>query len=496
MCGICGVFNAKSQNEVQQMVQKLKHRGPDGEGLQSLSFGTLGHTRLAIVDVNGGHQPMRAEDYWIAFNGEIYNHQMLRQQFLSDISFDTQSDTETLLRLFARFGEKAVSMLDGMFAFALHTPGKYLLARDPLGIKPLYWAQEGEKIYFASEIKALTELSNDIREFPAGHYYHSDLGLHQYYFLGQGIIPVAETEHDAQLMIVNILREAVHKRLMADVPLGVSLSGGLDSTIVAALAREGLDELHTFAVGMEGSEDITASQLAAEAFGTIHHTLVYTEQDMLNALPDVIYHLESFDPALVRSAIPNYFLAKMTSDYVKVFLTGEGADELYAGYDYLGSYTDPLVLDSELRAITSALHNTNLQRADRLSMAWGLEARVPFLDTQSISLAFSMPAEWKIHLNGRVPKCLLRRAFEDLIPDEIAWRPKQKFSHGAGSRDVILEHSDEKISESEFQRERLRLKQEWDYALPNKEALYYYKLLHEHFNDDQIMPGMGHSRSL
>lgn len=495
MCGICGVFNANSQREVQSMVQKISHRGPDGEGVKNLSLGTLGHTRLAIVDVNGGHQPMKAEDYWVAFNGEIYNHQSLRQQFLPDISFETQSDTETILRLFARFGEKAVAMLDGMFAFALHTPGKFLLARDPLGIKPLYWATEDGKIYFASEIKALAEFSNNIREFPAGHYYHSELGLHQYYFLGQGIIPVAETEQDAYPMIVNALRDAVHKRLMADVPLGVSLSGGLDSTVVAALAREGLDELHTFAVGMDGSEDIAASQLASEALGTIHHTLVYGEQDMLSALPAVIYHLESFDPALVRSAIPNYFLAKMTSDYVKVFLTGEGADELYAGYDYLSRYTEAPALDAELRAVTSALHNTNLQRADRLSMAWGLEARVPFLDTQSISLAFSMPTEWKLH-NGRTPKFLLRRACADLIPDEIAWRPKQKFSHGAGSRDVILEHANEQITDSEFGHERTRLAAEWGYNLPNKEALYYYKIMREYFNDDQIMPGMGHSRSL
>jgi asparagine synthase (glutamine-hydrolysing) len=495
MCGICGVFNAHSQIEVQNMVQKLIHRGPDGDDVKILSLGTLGHTRLAIVDVNGGHQPMKAEDYWIAFNGEIYNHQLLRMQFLSDVEFDTQSDTETLLRLFARFGEKAVSMLDGMFAFALHTPGKFLLARDPLGIKPLYWAQENEKIYFASEIKALTAFSNNIREFPAGHYYHSDLGLHQYYFLGQGIVPVPVNEIEAYPMIVKILRESVHKRLMADVPLGVSLSGGLDSTIVAALAREEIPDLHTFAVGMEGSEDIAASELAAKALDTNHHTLVYSDEEMLAALPDVIYYLETFDPALVRSAIPNYFLAKMTADYVKVFLTGEGADEIYAGYDYLDRYTEASELDTELRAITSALHNTNLQRADRLSMAWGLEARVPFLDTQSISFAFSMPTEWKLH-NGRTPKFLLRRACAGLIPDEIAWRAKQKFSHGAGSRDVILEHANEKISDSEFSSESARFAREWDYNLPNKEALFYYKMLREHFTDEQIMPGMGHSRSL
>jgi asparagine synthase (glutamine-hydrolysing) len=496
MCGICGVFNANSQSMVETMVQKISHRGPDGDGVKNLSLGTLGHTRLAIVDVNGGHQPMKTDDTWIAFNGEIYNHQFLRQQFLGDLTFETQSDTETILRLFARFGEKAVSMLDGMFAFALHMPGKFLLARDPLGIKPLYWSQDGEKIYFASEIKALAEFSSDIREFPAGHYYHSQLGLHQYYFLGQGVVPVPSCEIDALPMIVDILRDAVHKRLMADVPLGVSLSGGLDSTIVAALAREGLDELHTFAVGMEGSEDIAASLVAAEALDTIHHTLVYNEQDMLAALPEVIYSLETFDPALVRSAIPNYFLAKMTADHVKVFLTGEGADELYAGYDYLVRYTDAPALDAELRAITSALHNTNLQRADRLSMAWGLEARVPFLDTQSISLAFSLPTEWKLQNNGRTPKSLLRQAFADLIPEEIAWRPKQKFSHGAGSRDVILEHANDKISDSEFSRESKRLTSEWDYNLPNKEALFYYKMIREHFSDDQIMPGMGHSRSL
>jgi asparagine synthase (glutamine-hydrolysing) len=495
MCGICGVFNANSPKMVKTMINKLSHRGPDGDGVKHLSLGTLGHTRLAIVDVNGGHQPMKAEDYWIAFNGEIYNHQNLRAQFLSDVQFETQSDTETILRLFARFGDKAVSLLDGMFAFALHTPGKFLLARDPLGIKPLYWALEDNKIYFASEIKALAPFTHDIQEFPAGHYYHSEHGLHQYYFLGQGIIPVAQSEEEAHPMIVNILRESVHKRLMADVPLGVSLSGGLDSTIVAALAREELPNLHTFAVGMEGSEDITASEFAAKALGTNHHTLIYDDNEMLNALPDVIYHLETFDPALVRSAIPNYFLAKMTADYVKVFLTGEGADELYAGYDYLDRYTNAPELDTELRNITSALHNTNLQRADRLSMAWGLEARVPFLDTQSISLAFSMPTEWKLH-NGRTPKQLLRRACSGLIPDKITWRAKQKFSHGAGSRDVIKEHAERKISDGEFTSERARLKTDWDYTLPNKEALFYYKMMREHFSDEQFMPGMGHSRSL
>lgn len=495
MCGICGVFNARSESVVSQMMRKLRHRGPDDEGVQNLPLGTLGHTRLSIVDIYGGHQPMRVGDYWIVFNGEIYNHQALRQQFLKDVQFDTKSDTETIVRLFACFGEKAITLLDGMFAFALHMPDGFLLARDPLGIKPLYWAWEEGKVYVASEIKTLADLSDNIEEFPPGHYYHSQRGLYQYYFLGQGMIPVVQTEEEAYLAIQNILREAVHKRLMADVPLGGALSGGLDSTIVAALAREQIDELHTFAVGMAGSEDIIASQRAAEALGTVHHTLIYTVDDVLKVLPSVVYHLESCDPALVRSAVPNYFLAKLVSDHVKVFLTGEGADELYAGYDYLSSFTEASALDAELRAITLALHNTNLQRADRLSMAWSVEARVPFLDTQSVSLAFSIPAEWKLH-TGYVPKCLLRRAFASLLPDDIAWRPKQKFSHGAGSRDVLSQYAHENIGDEEFEKESARLLKEWGYQLPNKEALYYYRILHEYFRDEQILPSMGHSRSL
>jgi asparagine synthase (glutamine-hydrolysing) len=292
------------------------------------------------------------------------------------------------------------------------------------------------------------------------------------------------------------VEEAVRKRLMSDVPLGVSLSGGLDSSIVSMIASRETPGLHSFVVGVEGGEDLEASRLMADTLGTQHHEYIYNEQDMLKVLPDVVYYLESFDPALVRSAIPNYMLAEMASDYVKVMLTGEGADELYAGYSYLQRFEQPDSLQKELVYITEALHNTNLQRGDRMSMAHGLEARVPFLDVESVSMALSLPSEWKLQDDSRPAKSLLRRAFEGYLPDEIVYRPKMKFSKGAGSSDILAERADEKVSDGEFREETERLQQDWDYTLPNKEALLYYKMLRENYQDEWIMPNMGRSRSL
>ena len=246
---------------------------------------------------------------------------------------------------------------------------------------------------------------------------------------------------------------------------------------------------------MEGSEDLAAARKMAGFLKTQHHELKYTAQEMLDALPDVLYYLETFDPALVRSAIPNYFLAKLASQHVKVFLAGEGADEVYAGYEYLSDFKSPETLQEEMIYITKALHNTNLQRADRMSMAFGLEARVPFLDVKSVALAMSFPPEWKLH-NGRVPKHLLRQAFAADLPAEIVNRPKQKFSSGAGSSDLIARLAEKEISNSEFDSESKRLKTEWNFSPQNKEALYYYKTLRTFYADKWIVPSMGTSRSL
>ena len=292
------------------------------------------------------------------------------------------------------------------------------------------------------------------------------------------------------------LEGAVRKRLMADVPLGISLSGGLDSSIVAYLAREDVERLDTFAVGMEGSADLAAARVVARRLGTRHHEYVYTEQEVREVLPEVIYALESCDVALVRSAVPNSFLARLAADHVKVILTGEGADELYAGYAYLRGLDDPAALHQELRHITGALHNTNLQRADRLAMAFGLEARVPFLDVESVALAFHLPAAWKRCSEQRPEKALLRAAFADCLPEAILTRPKQKYAAGAGSADAIARLAEDAISDEEFALTREQLEARWNYRLPNKEALYYYDILREHYWDEWILPEIGRSRGV
>jgi asparagine synthase (glutamine-hydrolysing) len=283
--------------------------------------------------------------------------------------------------------------------------------------------------------------------------------------------------------------------LLADVPVGISLSGGLDSSIVAVLANAGTDHLHSFAVGMEGSEDVEAARKMAKILGTRHHERIYTEQEMLDALPKVIYHLESFDAALVRSAIPNWFLSEMASQYVKVILTGEGTDEIYAGYDYLRTYTDPQKLQTEMIDITTALHNTNLQRADRIPMAFGLEARVPFLDVKSVALGLGLPAKWKVH-HKRPEKFLLRQAFRIDLPQDIVDRPKQKFSKGAGSSNVIAEIAEREITNAEFHSDVAWLDYYGNYRLPDKETSYYYRILRRFYEDRWILPTIGRSRSL
>ena len=497
MCGIAGVFQEPASQTVKSMIKNIEHRGPDGHGVVGVPNGTLGHTRLAILDVEGGQQPMDYQETFIAFNGEIYNYKELKRKYLPGLRAKTHSDTEVLIHLYRKMGPECVSLLDGMFAFALQHNGEMFLARDPLGIKPLYYGKsaDGKKFFFASEIKALKGHVKRIKEFPAGHWYHSRLGWHKYYQLENNIHLFEGNENEAVTAIQSSLRDSVYKRLLADVPVGVSLSGGLDSSIVTALAREETEHLHSFAVGVEGSPDLSAARQMSRHLDTIHHEYVYTTQDMVEALPDVLYHLESFDPALVRSAIPNYFLAKLASEHVKVILTGEGADEVFAGYDYLSKYDSPDDLQEEMVYITNALHNTNLQRADRMSMAFGLEARVPFLDVETVSLAMGIPPSWKLH-DERVPKALLRQSFADDLPHEIVNRPKAKFSKGAGSSELILKQALDEISDSEFSSERQRLKEDWDYNLQNKEALYYYRVLRGYYEDEWILPTMGKSRSL
>jgi asparagine synthase (glutamine-hydrolysing) len=434
--------------------------------------------------------------HWIVFNGEIYNFQSLRSQLPG--SWRTRGDTEVVMRLIKERGMEAIDALDGMFAFVFFGE-EVMLARDAIGIKPLYFVKNDSGMFFASEIKALLDVYGDVQEFPAGYWWSAAHGFVRYFHIDDlqwnAALPsnLPETEYDE--LIRSTLRRAVQKRLIADpgVPVGISLSGGLDSSLITALAREGRDVLDTFVVGMEGSEDVARSREVADALGTRHHVYIYGFQEMLDVLPQVIYHLESFDAALVRSAIPNFILARLASKHVKVMLTGEGADELFGGYEYLSGVSDPQQFQRELWTITTSLHNTNLQRTDRMTMAHSIEGRVPFLDGEMIRLVLSLPPDLKFHNGPGTEKALLRRAFFGSLPEGVLLRPKQKFSHGAGSRDLLARYANARISEKDFVEARAQYPQA---ALRSREELFYYQIFRGQFGDRIPSQTVGRTRSV
>lgn len=494
MCGIAGTFGT-SFHQLDKTLERIVHRGPNGQAIQHLTHGSLGHARLAIVDLDGGRQPISdaSETRWLVCNGEIYNHQQLRAE-CTDYPFKTQSDSETILAIYQQEGVAGISRLDGMFAFALFDGEQLVLARDPLGIKPLYYGWKNETLHFASEIKALQGLVDQGLEFPPGHWYSTSTDFVSYYDVraaatssGSRVEP--PTTSDIRLG----LHTAVCKRLMSDVPLGVFLSGGLDSSIITALVRQELRTVHSFAVGVEGSADLEFARRAAHYLGTQHHEYIYTPSEMIASLPEVIYYLESFDPALVRSAITNYFLVRLASDYVTVVLSGESADELYAGYDYLKQITNEQDLHRELHETTAELHNRNLQRLDRMTMAHGLEGRVPFLDVNFVELSFAVPIEQKVHVP--IEKWVLRQSFQDLLPEEILWRTKQKFSEGAGSSHIFEHLAKAEIDDQLFVNEMDQVFKETGHRTQSKEELYYYRIFRRFF-EASITALVGHSRSL
>lgn len=482
MCGIVGAHGTATRQSFDLSI--LKHRGPDHANLVQLQDMFLGHTRLSIVDVESGAQPLGSSDgrFQLICNGEVYNQAELRQQF-PDYNFQTSSDNEVILPLYAKYGTDAIQHLNGMFAFVLYDTQteQIYIGRDPIGIKPLYYGWKDKTLYFASELKALKPHLRHVQEFPPGHWYTHEEGLVCYYDLERVAADAVQQSEPSIDEIREGLRDAVQRRLMADVPLGVYLSGGLDSTIVAALVAEANPDVHSFAVGVHGSDDLENARRAAEALGTQHHEYVYTLEEMLEALPEIIYHLESFDPSLVRSAIPNYFLARMTRQYVTVVLTGEGADELYAGYHYLKAITDETGLRAELVKLTSTLYNCNLQRCDRMTMAHSIEARVPFLDTDFIHLSMRVRKNRKIAPDSNTEKWVLRKAFEGIVPQHVAWRTKEQFSKGAGSSEMLMAVAEERYDDATFRTEQRRVTDAVGRDIHSKEMLLYFHLFEQHF---------------
>jgi len=488
MCGIVAQYGRIDPEAGERMLRRLVHRGPDDAGTLALDHAWLGHRRLSIVDVSGGHQPLPTSDgqRFLVGNGEIYNHEEVRRT-LDDRRLLTHSDNEVALRLVHERGPDAVGELKGMFAFAVAgRDGSFLAARDPVGIKPLYWARRDGAALFASEMRAFDrDWQPEVEVFPPGHVWTPEGGLQRF---ADAVPPEALETFDGPStpgapippeMLARV-REAliatVERQLMGDVPVGVFLSGGLDSSLVAAIAAERQrargQRLHTFAVGLADSADVLAARAVARALDTDHRERIYTAEEAVGAVPEVVRVIESFDPSLVRSAVANYLLAELAAEHVKVVLTGEGADEIFAGYEYLHDLNTEEELQAELVRTIEGLHNLNLQRADRVTMAHGLEARVPFLELDMIALGLALPAGWKLAGEGQLEKRLLREAFDGWLPEKFLWREKSQFGDGSGAASVLSEAMSETVSDEDLERERDGV----DPPLRSREELAYYRI--------------------
>ncbi len=510
MCGIVAVFDVKQtsdqlRTQVLEMSKKLRHRGPDWSGIYSTDNAILAHERLAIVDPQSGGQPLISADgnLILAVNGEIYNHQEIRKELGDVYEFQTKSDSEVILALYQEKGVDFLEELNGIFAFALYdkTKNTYLIGRDHVGIIPLYqgWNAEGN-YYVASELKSLEGVCKKIEAFPHGHYYYSEYDKPTQYYTRDW----REYEHvkDNTSDIATLrkgLEDAVHRQMMSDVPFGVLLSGGLDSSVISAIAKkysakrvESGDtqeawwpQLHSFSVGLEGSPDLKYAQEVADSIGTVHHSIHFTVQEGLDAVRDVIYHLETYDVTTVRAATPMYLLARVIKSMgIKMVLSGEGADELFGGYLYFHKAPTAEEFHKETVRKLDRLHLYDCNRANKALAAWGVEGRVPFLDKEFMDIAMNVnPTDKMCGTNGKMEKWIVRKAFEDYLPESVAWRQKEQFSDGVGYDwiDSLKEIVEENITDEQM----ANVSHRFTVNPPLQKEEYYYRLIfEEHFPSD------------
>ena len=516
MCGFFGIFDPQGQAEALRplalrQARLLRHRGPDWSGVYTDAHMVLAHERLAIVDVAHGAQPLLSCDgaQVLAVNGEIYNHRDLRRGF-PDYAFATDSDCEVILPLWRAQGAAFLNVLNGMFAFVLwdRERGDWLIARDPMGIVPLYTGRdEHGRLYVASEMKALIGVCVEIEVFPPGHFLTRGMEAPaQYYAPEWRDYEAVRNGPSEPLVLRQTLERAVHRHLMTDVPYGVLLSGGLDSSLVAAItarfaARRVEDDdrseawwprLHTFAIGLEGSPDLAAAEQVAAALGTAHHGFHFTVQEGLDALSDVIYHVESYDVTTVRASTPMYLLARrIRAMGIKMVLSGEGSDELFGGYLYFHMAPDDREFHDELVRKLDALHLYDCARANKAMAAWGVEARVPFLDREFIDAAMRTAPAAKRPGAGRIEKAILREAGRGLLPDAILWRQKEQFSDGVGYGwiDALKVHAEAGVSDAQMAMAARR----YPVNTPaSKEAYLYRSIFERHFAGEaaaRLVPG-------
>ncbi|WP_440222247.1 asparagine synthase B [Dokdonella sp. MW10] len=508
MCSILGIFGLQAGDDVPalrrlalELSQRQRHRGPDWSGVYADDGAILVHERLAIVDPAGGSQPLRSADGQLALavNGEIYNHRELERGLAQPYAFQTGSDCEVINALYREHGPQGVAKLNGIFAFALWDAAerRCVIARDPIGVCPLYWGHDREgRLCVASEMKALVGVCADVATFPPGHVYDSRSGeLVRYYDKPWRDYAATEGVEVDAAALRGAFEAAVHRQLMTDVPYGVLLSGGLDSSLVAAcaarFARHRIEEddkaeawwprLHSFAIGLHGSPDLAAAEIAAKALGTVHHGFEYTFDEGLDALPEVIRHIESYDVTSIRASTPMYLLARRIKAMgVKMVLSGEGSDEIFGGYLYFHKAPNAREFHEETVRKLDALHLYDCLRANKSMMAWGVEARVPFLDLEFLDVAMSLDAKAKMAGGGRIEKAILREAFDGALPPEILWRQKEQFSDGVGYGwiDGLKAHAEAQVTDREFAAAAARFPIN---PPQTKEAYFYRRIFEEHF---------------
>lgn len=525
MCGIAGIFNIQIQtselrSKALKMAQKIRHRGPDWSGIYVGGSAILAHERLSIVDPESGGQPLYSPDrkQILAVNGEIYNHREIRARYAGQYAFQTGSDCEVILALYKDKGMKCLEELNGIFAFALYDEetNDYLIARDPIGVIPLYLGKDCEgHLYFGSELKALEGFCEEYEPFPPGHFYWGREGKMQAWYhrdwmtfdaVKDNYTPAANRSDSCHTMdlnayhaqvsaVRNALEASVQRQLMSDVPYGVLLSGGLDSSVISAIAKRYASkrietdnqadawwpQLHSFAIGLKGAPDLLKAREVAKYIGTVHHEISYTVQEGLDALRDVIYFIETYDVTTVRASTPMYLLARVIKSMgIKMVLSGEGADEVFGGYLYFHKAPTPQAFHEETVRKLSKLHLYDCLRANKSLAAWGVEGRVPFLDLAFLEVAMCINPAVKMCPGKEIEKKIVREAFADVLPESIAWRQKEQFSDGVGYSwiDALKALTATAVSDEQMQQvaERFPI-----HPPQNKEEYYYRSLFEEHF---------------
>tara|TARA_B100001057_G_C22841435_1_gene947260 strand:+ start:873 stop:2540 length:1668 start_codon:yes stop_codon:yes gene_type:complete len=506
MCGIVCAFDLKEKSEVLrpqilEMSKTIRHRGPDWSGIFDNEKAVMAHERLAIVDPASGKQPLYSPDgqLVLAANGEIYNHRALRKQLKSEYEFQTESDCEIILALFKEKGVDFVDDLNGIFGFAIYDVNKdaYFIARDHMGIIPLYigWDKNGT-FYVASELKALESVCTKIELFPPGHYFYSKANEFVQWYKRDWVDYDAVKDNETRIKAIKeALEAAVHRQLMSDVPYGVLLSGGLDSSVTSAIAKKYAQkriesgdkndawwpQLHSFSVGLEGSPDLAAAQKVADHIGTVHHEIKFTIQEGLDAIKDVVYNLETYDTTTIRASTPMYLMARVIKSMgIKMVLSGEGADELFGGYLYFHKAPNAKEFHQETVRKLDKLHMYDCLRANKSLAAWGIEGRVPFLDKEFMDVAMRINPQDKMINGERMEKWVVRKAFEDMLPESVAWRQKEQFSDGVGYSwiDTLKEVVDKEVSDDQMKNAHFRFPVQTPL---NKEEFYYRSIFESHF---------------